>query len=189
MTPDRAEITDLLAALRAGQPDAMERLLPLVYDELRRRARRERARAGRSPTLSTTGLVHEAYLKLVGSRGSWEDRNHFFAVAVKAMRGVLVDYARKRLAKKRGGAAARPIDLDPDALHAEHDAEEILAVHEAMDRLAGIDPRLHQIVELRFFGGLSIEESAEVLGLSDRTIKREWTKARTLLHGMLGQIP
>jgi RNA polymerase sigma factor (TIGR02999 family) len=129
--------------------------------------------------------VHEAYLKLVETpHQNWEDRGHFFGVAVKAMRSVVVDYARRRQAKKRGGEARR-IDLDEGVLRIEQDASEILAVHEALGRLATLDERLSDLVELRFFGGLSVEEIAEVLGVSDRTVKRDWTKARTLLYRLL----
>ena len=183
--PGRKEITDLLAALRRGDRSAMDLLLPLVYDELRRRAHHQLGRGGRSATLSTTGLVHEAYLRLVESPSQdWEDRSHFFGVAVKAMRSVVVDYARRRGAKKRGGDARR-IELDEGVLRIEQDASEILAVHEALERLAALDERLSELVELRFFGGLSVEETAGVLGVSDRTVKREWAKARTLLYRLL----
>jgi RNA polymerase sigma factor (TIGR02999 family) len=183
--PPRREITDLLAALRRGDPSAMERLLPLVYDELRHRAHYQLGRGGRSATLSTTGLVHEAYLRLVDSANQdWEDRNHFFGVAVKAMRSVVVDYARRRGAKKRGGDARR-VNLDEAVLRVEQDAVEILALHEALDRLAALDRRLGDLVELRFFGGLTVDETASVLGVSDRTVKRDWIKARTLLYRLL----
>jgi RNA polymerase sigma factor (TIGR02999 family) len=186
--PDRREITDLLAALRSGDRTALDRLLPLVYDELRRRAHRQLGRGGRSATLSTTGLVHEAYLRLVESpRPDWENRNHFYGVAVKAMRSVIVDYARRRGARKRGGDARR-IDLDENLLRVEEDASQILAVHEALSRLAAVDERLGELVELRFFGGLSVEETAQVLGVSDRTVKRDWTKARTLLYQFLNEV-
>jgi RNA polymerase sigma-70 factor, ECF subfamily len=181
----RGEITNLLAALRAGDRSAMDRLMPLVYEDLRQRAHQQLARAGSSGTLSTTGLVHEAYLKLVHTpNASWEGRNHFFAVAVTAMRSVIVDYARRHLAQKRGGAA-RQVSLDDRMLRVEQDAEELLAIHQALDRLAALDRRLSELVELRFFGGLSVEEAAEVLGVSGRTVKREWSKARTLLHRLL----
>jgi RNA polymerase sigma factor (TIGR02999 family) len=183
--PGRRDITDLLAALRAGDGSAMDRLLPLVYDELRRRAHLQLGRGGRSATLSTTGLVHEAYLRLVDSpHQDWENRNHFYGVAVKAMRSVVVDYARRRGARKRGGDARR-VPLDEGLLRVEEDAAEILALHEALDRLAVLDERLGELVELRFFGGLSVEETAQVLGVSDRTVKRDWTKARTLLYRLL----
>jgi RNA polymerase sigma factor (TIGR02999 family) len=180
----RCEITDALAALRRGDDAAMSRLLPLVYDELRRRAHYQLARHGGSATLGTTGLIHETYVKLVESGAAWEDRNHFFGVAVKVMRSVVVDYARKRFAQKRGGAARR-LELDEGLVRVDEDAQEILAIHEALDRLAAIDGGLAELVELRFFGGLSVEEAAEMLDRSERTVKRDWTKARTLLYQML----
>jgi RNA polymerase sigma factor (TIGR02999 family) len=180
------EITGLLTALRRGEATAMDRLMPLVYGDLRRRAHLQLRRMPPA-TLSTTGLVHEAYLRLVGSENTdWEDRNHFFAVASKAMRSVVVDYARKCFAQKRGGLA-RAVELDEGLLRVEENAAEILAIHQALDRLCEIDARLTALVELRFFGGLSIEEIAAVLGLSETTVKRDWTKARTLLFGLLGE--
>lgn len=183
--PERREITDLLVALRAGDRSAMDRLLPLVYNELRRRAHQQLGRGGRSATLSTTGLVHETYLRLVDSPNQgWQNRNHFYGVAVKAMRSIVVDYARRRGARKRGGDARR-IRLDENLLRVEDDAAQILAVHEALDRLSAVDERLGELVELRFFGGLSVEEAAEALGVSARTVKRDWTKARTLLFQLL----
>ena len=181
----RRVITDLLAELRRGDRSAMDRLLPLVYDELRRRAHDRLGRHGRPFTLSTTGLVHEAYVRLVESPNrDWEDRNHFFGVAVKAMRSVVVDYARRRGARKRGGNALH-IELDEGHLRVERDASEILAIHEALGRLAALDARLSDLVELRFFGGLSVDETADVLGVSDRTVKRDWAKARVLLYRFL----
>jgi RNA polymerase sigma factor (TIGR02999 family) len=183
--PPPHEITDLLAALRAGDRSAMDRLMPIVYGELRRRARYQLARGGRDAALSTTGLVHEAYLRLARSPNpDWEDRNHFFGVAVKAMRSVVVDQARRYAARKRGGSGQR-IELDAGVLRFAQDAADILAIHQALDRLAAVDGRLGDLVELRFFGGLSVEETAEVLGVSDKTVKRGWTKARTLLFRML----
>lgn len=178
------EITDLLGAWRRGDATAMDRLMPLVYDDLRRRAHRQLVRAGGLGTLSTTGVVHEAYLKLVRTQGDWEDRNHFFGVAVAAMRSVIVDYARRYLAQKRGGAS-RHVTLDDNVLRVEQDADELLAIHEALVKLGTVDARLSRLVELRFFGGLSVEEAADVLRLSERTIKRDWSKARTLLHQFL----
>ncbi len=178
------EITELLVALRRGDTAAMDSLMSLVYEDLRRRAHHQLARIPHG-TLSTTGLVHEAYVKLANSPNlSWQDRNHFFAVASKAMRSVVVDYARRHLAQKRGGAA-RQVPLDEGLLRVEQDAAEILAIHEALDRLSAVDERLSDLVELRFFGGLSVDESARVLQLSERTVKRDWTKARTLLYQML----
>jgi RNA polymerase sigma factor (TIGR02999 family) len=180
----KAQITDLLAAWRRGDVSAVDRLMPLVYDDLRTRAHQQLTRFGAGGALNTTGLVHEAYLKLVRADAPWEDRNHFFAVAVTAMRNVIVDYARRHLAQKRGGGA-RHVSLDEGVVRVEQDAEEILAIHQALDRLAALDPRLSELVELRFFGGLSVEETAGVLSVSERTVKRDWSKARTLLHGLL----
>ena len=183
----RGEITALLVALRQGEPAAMERLISLVYDDLRRRARRHLRQLPHA-TLSTTGLVHEAYLKLVSSSAAWQDRNHFFGAASKAMRSVVVDYARKRFAQKRGGFARR-VEFDECLLPVEENAAEMLAIHAALDQLALVDAQLAELVELRFFGGLSIEDAAHLLKVSDSTIKREWTKARTLLFQLLREVP
>ena len=147
----------------------MDELMPLVYDELRRRAHRQLSRRGSRRTLSTTGLVHEAYLRLVRlPKPAWEDRFHFFSVAAKAMRSVVVDYARRSLAHKRGGAA-RQVDLDEGLLRVEDDAAELLALHEALGRLESID------------------ETARQLDVSDRTVKRDWNKARILLMQLLDE--
>lgn len=184
----RLEITGLLAAMRQGDATALERLLSLVYDDLKRRAHHQ-LRQNRDATLSTTGLVHEAYLRLVATPNpDWQDRHHFFAVASKAMRSVVVDYARRRLAAKRGGLA-RPVELDENLLRVDNDAAEALAVNEAVGRLADLDPRLAELVELRFFGGLSIDEVAGLRRVSDSTVKRDWSKARTLLQGFLRETP
>jgi RNA polymerase sigma factor (TIGR02999 family) len=183
---ERGRITELLVEIRRGHPGAMERLLAMVYDDLRRRARRQLRRAPQA-TLGTTGLVHEAYLRLVASPNlQWQDRNHFFAVASRAMRSVVVDYARRRSARKRGGALPR-VELDEGMLRVDTKATEILAIDQALGRLAALDHRLCELVELRFFGGLSVDETAEVLGVSDRTVKRDWSKARTLLHRFLAE--
>jgi RNA polymerase sigma factor (TIGR02999 family) len=179
------EITLLLAAVRRGEPGALDRILPLVYDELRTLARRQLARGRPGPTLATTALVHEAYLKLVDQRqADWRDRSHFLAVAATAMRHIVVDRARHRAADKRGGGAPH-VDLGDTAGAVDGPGDEILAVDEALDWLDGLDHRLGQLVELRFFGGLSVEETAEVQGTSARTVKRDWRKARALLHSFL----
>ena len=180
------EITERLLALRGGDPEGLNRLVPLVYDRLRAIAHARLA--GRPPgaSLDTTGLVHEAYLKLVDqSRAEYRDRSHFFAVAATAMRQILVDRARRRGAVKRGGPL-RPATLADEAVATDARAEEILAVHEALDRLAALDERLAKTVELRFFAGLSIEETGEALGLDARTINRDWRMARALLFRDLG---
>jgi RNA polymerase sigma factor (TIGR02999 family) len=185
------DITGLLAAARQGDGSATQRLMTLVYDELRAMARRQLR--GRRPgqTITTTALVHEAYLKLV-DRDSvpWQDRSHFFSVAAIAMRQILVDSARRRVAKKRGGEDVRTTldewrlgDGEPDA---EARAVEVLAVDRALTSLAALNQRLSQLVELRFFAGLTEEETAEVMGTSERTVRRDWRKARAFLFQALG---
>jgi RNA polymerase sigma factor (TIGR02999 family) len=179
------EVTDLLAYWRSGGTDAAQRLMPFVYDELRRVAHRQRGPGRNDDTLTTTALVHEAFLKLVDqTRADWRDRAHFFAVAAMAMRHILVDHARERLALKRGGERQQ-VDLDEDALAVEHQSQEMLDLDEALVGLARIDSRLAQVVECRFFGGLTEEETAEALGVTARTVRRDWTKAKTLLHARL----
>jgi RNA polymerase sigma factor (TIGR02999 family) len=183
--PGSPDITGLLGSWRAGDRDAFDRLFPIVYDELRILARRQLRRAGGSPTLVTTALIHEAYLKLVQrSRAHVEDRNHFFALAAKAMRHILVDHARRRGTLKRGeaGDVTLPDEL-PSAAAAE--AGEIVAIDRALERLEALDPRLGRIVEMRFFGGMSVEETAEALAVSPRTVKRDWQKARAFLYDHL----
>ena len=180
------ETTALLVAAREGDGRAADRLFPRVYDELRRLAQgRVNVEPG-SVTLSATGLVHEAYLKLADG-GGWADRDHFLALASSAMRLVLVDRARARGRIKRGGGD-RPATLRPD-LDAAHTTphEEVLAVDAALERLAGLDERLAQLVELRFFGGLEVGEAARVLGVSDRTAARLWVRARAHLQVLLDE--
>ncbi len=175
------EITAVLTALREGDRSAMDRLVPLVYGELRARAHRQLAHGVPGDTLSTTALVHEAYLKLVDSaHQSYQNRVHFFAVASRAMRQILVDHARQRAAGKRNGG--RPISLDAELIAAPGRGEELIALDDALTQLERLDARLARIVELRFFGGLSVEETAEVTELSPRTVKRDWRKARAFLY-------
>ena len=175
------DITGLLIAWGAGDGNAFERLFPLVYDELRRIAHRQLGRERAEHTLGTTALVHEAYLKLVDqTRAQLTDRAHFFAIAARAMRRILVDYARRHRALKRGGVAAQ-VSLDDATLLAAERADVLVALDEALDRLAEVDTRLSQVVECRFFGGLDEEESAEALGVTSRTVRRDWVKARTWL--------
>lgn len=181
----RGEVTELLSAVRRGENGAMERLVPLVYDELRIAARRQLAGRRQGQTLDTTDLVHEAYLKLVDrSRADWNDRTHFLAASAVAMRHILVDSARRRAAAKRGGKDRR-VPLRESMVGADGHAAEILAVDEALTALAEIDPKLAQLVELRFFGGWMIEEIAQLRGVSKRTILRDWRKARALLYRAL----
>jgi len=180
-----ADVTDLLHAHSGGQPDALERLVPLVYDDLRRVARRQLRRLRIGDTLDTTGLVHEAYLRLVDqTRATWQDRGHFLAVSAVAMRQILIDHARERSRLKRGGDQVRA-PLDDAMATVTADAERLLDIDRALERLADTAPRLARVVECRFFGGLTDEETAEALGLSLRTAQREWLKARAWLRQAL----
>ncbi len=178
----RAEITGLLRGMHGGEDGAMDRLLPLVYDDLRRIAHRQLGGERDGHTVNTTALVHEAYFRLVDHRqGEWRDRAHFFAVASRAMRRVLVDYARRHRAAKRGGAL-RQVPLDDAMLAAEERADVLVSLDEALTRLSALDARQARVVECRFFGGLTEEETADVLGVTARTVRRDWTKAKGWLH-------
>ena len=186
-------VTEALGALRAGAPGAMDRLIPLVYEHLARIAHRQLGLEPPGHTLSTSALVHEAYLRLADqSRAEWVDRGQFFGVAAGAMRRVLVDHARRHQAVRRGGAGWHPVSLDAldladsASLAAGDRADVLLAVHDALDRLATLDPRQARVVECRFFGGLSAAETAEALGITSRTVERDWTKARGWLYDALG---
>jgi len=184
--PARAgEVTGLLAAWRDGDRAAADRVFQLLYDELRRLAHRALGDQRHEATLETTALVHEAYLRLVGSvRPAGDGRRRFFALAAKAMRGILIDRARERLADKRGaGVRPLPLEVADGAVAAE--AAEALAVDRALDELERLEPRLVEIVELRFFAGCSVVETAELLSISERTVKRDWRKARALLADRL----
>ena len=184
-TSDDLDVTGLLLAWRDGDGDALDKLMPLVYDELRGIAHQQLARERADHTLGTTGLVHEAYLKLVDqTRVQWVDRNHFYAVAAKLMRRVLVSYARRVRAEKRGGAPER-VSLTDALLVAEQRADTLVALDEALATLGGIDERLSRVIECRFFGGLTEEETAEVLGVTARTVRRDWVKAKGWIHRML----
>lgn len=186
--PDGAgrEITEALVALREGSPGAMDRLMPLVYEQMRRIAHRRLDSEPTGHTLSTTGLVHETYLKLVGqTQAQWQDRAQFFAVAAGAMRRILVDYARRnRAARRGGGPAGAPIrvSLEDVELPVAERAAAIIALDEALERLGQMDPRAARVVECRFFGGLTEAETAAALGVSQRTVAREWVAARAWLH-------
>ena len=184
--PAPGHVTTLLRQWKGGDDSALDRLLPLVYAELRRIAARHlrRERAGHS--LQPTGLVHEAYLRLVAAPGpEWQDRTHFFGVSARLMRQILVDHARARGAAKRGGAARR-VALTDDVEPAAARDLDLLALDEALGRLEEIDPIQGRVVELRYFTGLSIEETAEVLGKSPATVNREWRMARAWLRRELG---
>ena len=175
-------ITDLLLQVSVGDPSAMDRLYPLVYEEMRQIAHRALQREHPGHTLGTTGLVHEAYLKLVDqTRVGWRDRAHFSAVAALAMRRILLDYARRYRRDKRGGGR-RALSLDESAVSLDERAENLVALDEALTRLSELSPRLGRVVECRFFGGLTEEEIAETLGVTTRTVKRDWVKARGWLY-------
>lgn len=176
------EITRLLRAHHSGDPDAFDQLVPIVYDRLRVLARRQMANERSGRLLSPTGLVHEVYIQLVRETGvEWRDRSHFFAICVRAMRRVLVDYARRRTAQKRGGGQPDLV-LDPERIAVDQQAETLLAVDQAIGRLAAFNERLARLVECRYFAGMTEEETAETLGVSLRTVEREWPRARAWLQ-------
>lgn len=178
MLHSEAEITDQLVELKVGDREALNRLVPLVYDELRRIAHRELRRERDGHTLNTTALVHDAYVRLADqNRSSWVDRRHFFAVSATVMRRVLVDYARRHHAAKRGGGWT-PVSLDEESLVAEERAEMLVALDDALSRLGRVDERLCRVVECRYFAGLTEDETADVLGVSTRTVRRDWVKAK-----------
>ena len=184
MATDASTITRLLLSWREGDGEAAHQLMPLVYGELRAIARRQ-FRGRDDATLQPTAIVHEAFLKLEKhSRLVVEDRHHFFAIAAKVMRQLVVDHARKRVANKRGGQL-RMVTLDDVDVAAPTRAPDIVALDRALDRLARLDESLSRLVELRFFAGLSVEETADVLGCSSRTVKRDWRKARALIYAEL----
>lgn len=184
MPPD---ITALLADLHSGDEAAVDAVLPLVYDELQALARGQLRHERAGHTLNPTALVHEAYVKLVGQDAAWENRAHFFGVASLAMRRVLVHYARRRAARKRGGGRAA-VTLDEGAV-GEAPPEDLLALDEALTRLAALAERPAKVVELRFFGGLTQEETAEALGVSVPTVQRDWQTARAWLGRALADDP
>jgi len=181
----QGEVTLLLREMAKGNPDAPAQLFPLIYAELRRRAANYMRRERKDHTLQPTALVHEAYLRLVNEHlVNWQSRLHFFAVAAQVMRRILIDHARRRLRSKRGGERRR-VSADDVFLFSEEQSIEVLAVHEALLRLAKLDVRQSRVVELRYFGGLSVEEVAAVLGVSPKTVKRDWTHAKAWLFGEL----
>jgi RNA polymerase sigma factor (TIGR02999 family) len=183
-----ADITRLLIAAQAGNRDAQSSLASLVYDELHRLAARCMRNERPDHTLQPTVLVHEAFIRLVDEGGrSWQNRSHFFAVSAQVMRRLLIDHARSRRAYKRGGAGVR-VEWDETAVVSEQRCEEWLAVDEALTRLSDRDSRLSQIVELRFFAGLTEEEIGEVLGISARTVKRDWRVAKAWLRGEFSSV-
>jgi RNA polymerase sigma factor (TIGR02999 family) len=190
MAASGGDVTRLLNDLSAGRPDAMAELLPLVYADLRQRARRYMRQERGGHTLQPTALVHEAFLRLVDQRAvSWQNRSHFLAIASNAMRRVLVDHARTHSRAKRGGGqVVEPID-DEVAAAIDIDRVDLIALDAALSRLAARDAQQARVVELRYFGGLSIEEAAEVLAVSPATVKREWAMARSWLFVQLAGLP
>jgi RNA polymerase sigma factor (TIGR02999 family) len=179
------DVTVLLRQVKAGDSDAVSRLLELVYPQLRRIARQRLRQERSGHTLQPTALVNEAYMQLAGQMGKdWQNRSHFYAVAAQSMRRVLVDYAREKKALKRAGDRQQ-VELDEALAIVSDRLDEILAIDEALQRLAAFDPRGSKVVEMRFFGGMTEEEAAEVLGVTPRTVKRDWNVAKAWLHGEL----
>jgi RNA polymerase sigma factor (TIGR02999 family) len=181
--PSPKEITRLLVAWSNGDQEAFDKLVPLVYDELHQRARRYLRKEQRGHVLQTTALVHEAYLRLIDARSlSWQNRAHFFAIAARLMRRILVDYARSRHYVRRGGEA-RHVPLEEASMFSHEKGPDLVALDDALQALATIDRRKSDVIELRFFGGLSVDETAEVLKVSADTVMRDWRLARSwLLH-------
>jgi RNA polymerase sigma factor (TIGR02999 family) len=183
--PQRVRVTQVLKALEQGDPRAAEQLLPLVYAELRALARSLMGKVPPGNTLQPTALVHQAYLRIIGNEDpGWNSRGHFFAAAAQAMRRILVEQARRKAAMKHGGDERR-VDFDDAEIHIESPSEEILALDRALDRLAQVDERKARVVELRYLVGLDIAETAQVLGVSEPTVERDWRFARAYLFEQL----
>lgn len=180
-----SDVTVLLDAIREGDESAYDRLIPLIYDDLRRLAASRMRRERPDHTLQPTELVNEAFLRLAGGPSRWENRAHFFGAAAEAMRRVLIDHARKRSSQKRGGGAEH-VTFQDLAVQAEDPEVDLLALDDALTALAEVDPRLSQVVHLRYFAGLSVEETAELLQVSPATVKRDWTYARAWLYERMG---
>jgi RNA polymerase sigma factor (TIGR02999 family) len=182
MEPSAHEVTRLLQAWSEGDQSALDRLIPLVYQELHRLAHHYMVRERSGHTLQTTALLNEAYVRMVDSaKPSWQSRTHFYAVSAQVMRRILVDWARSRQALKRGGLE-QPIELDEDLEVADAPGADLVSLDDALKALAAIDPRKCEVVELRFFGGLSVEETAEVLKVSPETVMRDWKFAKSWLR-------
>jgi RNA polymerase sigma factor (TIGR02999 family) len=177
-----SDVTELLVSYRRGDDAALEKLTPLVYDELHRIARNHLRHERAGHTLQATALVHEAYMRLLAQRESnWQNRAHFLAIGAQMMRRILLDYARQRHAKRRGGAQQK-VSLDEALIVSEERSPELLALDEALERLAAVDPQQARIVELHFFGGLTMKEIAEVLACEENTVQQEWRMAKAWLH-------
>lgn len=185
MESQQPDVTLLLSELARGDRGAADKLMPLVYEELKRLARSYMRRERPDHTLQATALVHEAYLKLVRQQAvDWQNRSHFFGIAAQLMRRILIDHARGHGREKRGGDKV-VLPLNEALVFSPEYSEELVKLDEALERLTGIDPRQGKIVELRYFGGLSVEETAEFLGISAKTVKRDWAVAKAWLHGEL----
>jgi len=185
--PSSAQVTELLLDWNQGNAEALNALMPVVYEELRRLARGYLRRERVSHTLSSRALVHEAYLRLVDQRRvRWQNRSHFFGISAQLMRRILVDHARKRRAAKRG-ANKEKLTLHPSLVGAKQQEMDLIALDKALNQLAELDPQQSRIVELRFFGGLSVEDAAEVLSISPATVKRDWAMAKAWLHQELNR--
>ena len=181
-------MTQLLMDWSNGNRNALDRLMPLVYEELRRLAKRHMARERREHTLQTSALINEAYLRLVGQKNAqWQNRAHFFAVAAQVMRHILIDHARSQNYAKRGGGAQKVCFDETAIVFTEERAAQLVALDDALNTLAAVDPRKSRVVELRFFGGLNIEETAEVLKISPATVEREWRAAKGWLNRFLSK--
>jgi RNA polymerase sigma factor (TIGR02999 family) len=182
MAPAAGDITQLLADVQNGRPDAASELIPLVYEELRRLARLQMRSERSDHTLQATALVHEAYFRLVNQpERTWQNRTHFVRIAAQVMRRMLIDHARARRTAKRQGGLQR-VPLEEPLLVTEEQSDELLALNEALEQLAELDVRQSRVVELRFFGGLTVEETAEALGIAPKTVKRDWSVARAWLY-------
>ena len=182
MTRGAQNITELLAGYARGDKESLDQLMPIVYDELRRQAARYLRREQAGHTLQTTALIHEAYVRLVDQKNvQWQNRAHFFGIAAQMMRRILVDHARAKKRVKRGGSEVR-VSLGEVTVAAKSQDLDVVALDEALERLARIDEQQSRVVELRFFSGLSVEETAEVMGISKATVKRDWSMAKAWLH-------
>jgi RNA polymerase sigma factor (TIGR02999 family) len=189
MSDPAGDVTLWLTELRKGDQEAANRLMPLIYTELRRMAGGYMQRERVGHTLQATALVNEVYMRLGGGQSvPWQNRAHFFAIAAHAMREVLLDYARRHHAGKRGGKDAQNVGIDAELLGISPKIENVIAVDEALERLARIDPRQSRLIELRFFAGLNVEEAAEVMGVAPSTVKREWRSAKAWLHRELASM-
>lgn len=179
-----SQLTGLLEDWKHGDPTALQKLTPLIYDELRRIAHRYAQRERNGHTLETTALVNEAYLRLAGEKRDWQNRSHFFAVTAQVMRHILIDHARRRHYVKHGGEAQH-VPIEAASVMASERAAELIALDEALEEFARLDPRKARVVELRYFGGLSLEETAEAVGLSLMTVRRDWQAAKAWLYRRL----